>query len=130
MDWKKIGKKLLFPPIWLMVLLSIASAVLLTFVFVRGWEQQVIAYFVYVLAFYTLSVVTVFCVMVLPKQYGKIKKKILANPLGNRYATDKVFRTKVSLNLSLTRIIVSLYHKTWKSVNGFLQESDPALRKE
>lgn len=102
MDWKKIGKKLLFPPIWLMVLLSIASAVLLTFVFVRGWEQQVIAYFVYVLAFYTLSVVTVFCVMVLPKQYGKIKKKILANPLGNRYATDKVFRTKVSLNLSLS----------------------------
>ena len=102
MDWKKIGKKLLVPPIWLMVLLSIASAVLLTFVFVRGWEQQVIAYFVYVLAFYTLSVVTVFCVMVLPKQYGKIKKKILANPLGNRYATDKVFRTKVSLNLSLS----------------------------
>lgn len=102
MDWKKSGKKLLFPPIWLMVLLSIASAVLLTFVFVRGWEQQVIAYFVYVLAFYTLSVVTVFCVMVLPKQYGKIKKKILANPLGNRYATDKVFRTKVSLNLSLS----------------------------
>ena len=40
--------------------------------------------------------------MVLPKQYGKIKKKILANPLGNRYATDKVFRTKVSLNLSLS----------------------------
>ena len=101
MDWKKLGKKLLFPPIWLMVLLTIASAVLLTFVFIKHWEQRAIAYFIYVLAFYTLSVVTVFCVMVLPKQYGRIKKKILANPLGNRYATDKVFRTKVSLNLSL-----------------------------
>lgn len=101
MDWKKIGKKLLFPPIWLMVLLTIVSAVLLTMVFVRGWEQHFIAYFVYVLSFYTLSVVTVFCVMVLPKQYGRIKEKVLANPLGNRYATDKIFRTKVSLNLSL-----------------------------
>lgn len=101
MDWKKIGKKLLFPPIWLMVLLAAASAVTLTMVFVRGWEQRVIAYFVYVLSFYTLSVVTVFSVMVLPKQYGKIKERILSNPLGNRYATDRVFRTKVSLNLSL-----------------------------
>ena len=101
MDWKKIGRKLLFPPVWLMVILTLASAVLLTMVFVRGWEQQFVAYFIYVLAFYTLSVVTVFCVMVLPKQYGRIKAKVLANPLGNRYATDKVFRAKVSLNLSL-----------------------------
>ena len=101
MDWKKLGKKLLFPPIWLMVLLTIASAVLLTFVFIKHWEQRAIAYFIYVLAFYTLSVVTVFCVMVLPKQYGRIRERILSNPLGNRYATDKVFRTKVSLNLSL-----------------------------
>lgn len=101
MDWKKFGRKLLFPPIWLMVFLTVVSAVLLTMVFIRGWEQHFVAYFVYVLAFYTLSVVTVFCVMVLPKQYGRIKKKVLANPLGNRYATDKIFRTKISLNISL-----------------------------
>ena len=101
MDWKKIGKKLLFPPLWLMILLTALSAMLLTMVFLRHWEQQVIAYFIYVLAFYTLSVVTVFCVMVLPRQYRKMKEKILSNPLGHRYATDKVFRTKVSLNFSL-----------------------------
>ena len=101
MDWKKISKKLLFPPIWLMLLLTIASAVLLTVVFVKGWEQQVVAYFVYGLAFYTLSVVTLFCVMVLPKQYGRIKQKIYDNPFGNRYMTDRVFRTKISLYLSL-----------------------------
>ena len=101
MDWKKIGKKLLFPPIWLMGMLTIASAVLLTLVFLRGWEQRIIAYFIYVLAFYTLCVVTVFCALVLPKQYGRIREKFLANPLGNRYATDRVFRAKISLNLSL-----------------------------
>ena len=101
MDWKKIGKKLLFPPLWLLLLLTVISAVLLTMVFVGGWEQQIVAYFVYVLAFYTLSVATVFCVKVLPKQYGRIKKKIYGNPLGNRYMTDKAFRTEVSLHLSL-----------------------------
>ena len=55
MDWKKIGKKLLFPPIWLMVILVIISAVTLSLVFVKGIEQSIPAYIVYVLAFYTLS---------------------------------------------------------------------------
>ena len=120
MDWKRIGKKLLFPPIWLMALLAIASAVLLTMVFVKGWEQQVIAYFIYVLSFYTLSVVTLFCVMVLPKQYGRLKAKILADPLGNRYATDLVFRTKVSLNLSLS---INLLYVAVNVLSWYLYQS-------
>ena len=63
---------------------------MLTFVFIKHWEQRAIAYFIYVLVFYTLSVVTVFCVMVLPKQYGKIKKKILANPFYNKLKAAKM----------------------------------------
>ena len=35
MDWKKLGRKLLFPPVWLMVILVIISAVALTLIFVR-----------------------------------------------------------------------------------------------
>ena len=101
MDWKKFGKKLLFPPIWLMVLLTALSAVLLVMVFLKGWEEAPIAYAIYVLAFYTLTVVSVFCSMVLPKQYKQIKQKIYENPLGTRYMTDRVFRTKISLCLSL-----------------------------
>ena len=107
MDWKKIGKKLLFPPIGLMVILVIVSAVALILVFVKGMEQSIPAYIIYVLAFYTLSVVTVFCSMVLPKQYSTIKQKIYDNPLGNRYMTDRVFRTNVSLSISF--VISMLY---------------------
>ena len=113
MDWKRLGKKLLFPPVWLMVLLTIASVVLLTMVFVRGWEQQVIAYFVYVLSFYTLSAVTLYCVMVLPKQYGKIKQKIYDNPFGNRYMTDRAFRTEISLYLSLAISLLYVGINIW-----------------
>lgn len=101
MDWKKLGKKLLFPPVWVMALLTVLSAAALIAVFLKGWDATPIAYIVYVLAFYTLSVVTVFCAMVLPKQYQQIRQKILKHPLGNRYMTDKLFRTKISLNLSL-----------------------------
>ena len=107
MDWKRIGKKLLFPPIWLMVILVIVSAAALTFVFVKGMEQSIPAYIAYVLAFYTLSVVTVFCAMVLPKQYSTIKQRIYDNPLGNRYMTDRIFRTNISLSISF--VISMLY---------------------
>ena len=113
MNWKKTGKKLLFPPVWLMLMLTVVSAVLLTVVFVKGWEQQVIAYFIYVLAFYTLTVVTLFCAMVLPKKYCRIKERIYANPLGNRYLTDKAFRTKVSLYLSLVISLLSVGINLW-----------------
>ena len=40
MDRKKIGKKLLFPPIWMLVILVIASAAALTLIFVNGMEQS------------------------------------------------------------------------------------------
>ena len=101
MDWKKMGKRILFPPIWLMVILVIISTAALTLVFVKKMEQSVLAYITYVLAFYTLSVVTVFCITVLPKQYSTIKQKIHDHPLGNRFMTDRVFRTNISLTVSL-----------------------------
>ena len=113
MDWKKIGKKLLFPPIWLMLLLTVVSAAALVMVFLKGWEQTVVAYLVYALAFYTLSVVTVFMVMVLPGQYGVMKQKIYDNPLGNRYMTDRKFRAKVSLYLSLGINLLYVLTNRW-----------------
>ena len=121
MDWKKIGKKLLFPPIWLMVILVILSAVALTFVFVKGMEQSIPAYIVYVLAFYTLSVVTVFCVMVLPKQYSTIKRKIYDHPFGNRYMTDRAFRTGFSLSVSfaISMLYVGINLWSWHALKSY-----------
>ena len=100
MDWKKIGKKLLFPPIYLLVILVIVSAAALSLIFAKGLEQTIPAYIVYGLAFYTLCTVTVYCVLVLPKQYSTIKQNIYNHPFGNRYMTDEVFRTNISLCVS------------------------------
>ena len=101
MDWKKIGKKLLFPPVWVMLTLTVISAVALVTVFVKGWETAIVAYFVYFLSFYTLCVVSIFLGKVLPSRYRAIRQMIYENPFGNRYMTDKTFRTKVSLYISL-----------------------------
>ena len=121
MDWKKIGKKLLFPPIGLMVILVLVSAVALILVFVKGMAQSIPAYIVYVLAFYTLSVVTVFCAMVLPKQYSTIKQKIYDDPLGNRFLTDRVFRTNVSLSVSfvISMLYVGLNLWSWHMLKSY-----------
>lgn len=121
MDWKKIGKKLLFPPVWLMVILVIISAVALNLVFVKGMEQSIPAYMVYVLAFYTLSTVSVFCALVLPKQYKEIKQKIYDNPFGNRYMTDRVFRTNVSLSVSfvINMLYVGLNVWSWHMLRSY-----------
>ena len=44
MDWKKIGKKLLFPPIWSMIVLTVFSAIALAWVFMNGQEESPISY--------------------------------------------------------------------------------------
>ncbi len=121
MDWKKIGKKLLFPPVWLMVILVIISAVTLTIIFVKGMEQSIPAYIVYVLAFYTLSTVSIFCALVLPKQYKEIKQKIYDNPLGNRFMTDRVFRTNISLSVSfvISMLYVGLNVWSWHILRSY-----------
>ncbi len=101
MNWKKLAHKLLFLPLWLLVLLTVVCTAALILVFVNRWDTHPLAGAFYALSFYTLSVDVLFCTQVLPRRYRQIRQKILANPLGNRYLTDRDFRAEVSLFLSL-----------------------------
>lgn len=101
MDWKAFWKKFAFPPVWLMVFLLVVSAIALPLVFVKDLSEAPVAYVVYVVAFYTVCVISAFCGMVLPKQYKSVREKIYAHPLGHRYMTDAAFKTHVSLYASL-----------------------------
>lgn len=120
MDWKKIGKKLLFPPIWVLVILVVVTAVTVPYVLINDLSQSPIAYAVYVVAFYTVCTVSVFFAMVLPKQYKQIRQKIFDNPLGNRYMTDAAFRTRISLYTSLG---VNLLYVAVNIISYFLYRS-------
>ena len=93
---------MLFPPSWVMILLTMFSTASLVWVFLNDMTEHPVSYVLYVIAFYTLSVLCIFFSMVLPKRYREIRQKIYANPLGNRYMTDITFKNHVSLYCSLT----------------------------
>ena len=101
MDFKALCKKILFPPVWLMLFLLFISAIALPLIFIKDMSETPVAYAVYVVAFYTVSVVSVFCGRVLPKEYQNIRRKIDSRPLGHRYMTDPAFKTHVKLHTSL-----------------------------
>lgn len=101
MNWKVFARKLLFPPLWLLLLLVPLSAVLLALVFLKDLTESPVVYAVYVLAFYTLCTVCAFCALILPVQYREIQRKVHENPIGHRYLTDAAFKTHVSLYASL-----------------------------
>lgn len=117
MDWKR----LLFLPAWLMVLLTVLSAVGLAAVFLRGWEQTAGAYVVYAVSAYTLTVVCIFCVLVLPKRYRQIRQRILGTALGHRYLTDREFRTRISLWISfgMNMLYVGIELWSWYTLGSW-----------
>ena len=109
--WKKIINKILYPPLWLIILLTAISIATLPFIFIKGWEEMPVAYPVYVVAFYTFSVLCLFFADALPKRYKEIKQRIYENPLGNKYMTDVVFKVRISLYISFAiNLVYSAFH--------------------
>ena len=100
-DWKAIGKKLLFPPIWLSVMLVIFSTGALICVFVKGMEESIIAYIIYVVSFYALVVLGALCWKVIPRRYRAVKSKMNENKYVNMYLSDAVFKNNIGLFRSL-----------------------------
>lgn len=119
-DWKTVGKKFLFPPFWLILLLSVCSAVALTVIFLKGWEEHPIAYGIFAVSAYTVTVLTVYCIRVFPTSYRKTKHRIYAHPFGNRYLTDATFKVRISLYISLS---INLLYAAFKVIAGILYGS-------
>ena len=107
MDWKKLGKVLLFPHIAIMILLIPIAAVLLVGSMVVVGTESVIAYISYVLAAYTL---TVWCFKIpyLIKLFKAFKD---GNKYARRWQDDARLRVNVSLYGSLA----------WNALYGIFQ---------
>ena len=120
MDWKRFWNKLIFPPGWLTVLLTVASAAGLILVFTRELSEHPVAYALYAVSFYTVCVLTVFFALVLPKQYRTMREKVYAHPIGHRYLTDPKFKTGVKLYMSLA---VNLLYVGVNVLSWFLYRS-------
>ena len=107
MDWKKLGKALLFPHIAIMILLVPIATVLLVGSMVFIGTESVIAYISYVLAAYTL---TVWCFKIpyLIKFFKTFKDE---NKYAKRWQDDTRLRVNVSLYGSLA----------WNALYGIFQ---------
>lgn len=116
-EWKSICSRFLFPPLWLVIILTVFSTVALVAVFVEGWEAAPIAYIVYVFSFYTLIVICFACWKIIPGYYKSIKGKVYDNKYANRYLTDVAFKTHVNLYRSL---IINLIYVAVNVVSGIL----------
>ncbi len=99
--WKRIAIKLLFLPVWMIMLLTAASAIGLVAIFMKGLETHPLSCAFYVVAFYTLTVICVMCRKTLPRYYRSINGRLHRNKYTDRYLTDVAFRTKVGLYSSL-----------------------------
>jgi len=107
MDWKKLGKALLFPHIAIMILLVPIATVLLVVSMVFIGTESVIAYISYVLAAYTL---TVWCFKI-PKIIKYFKTFKDENKYARRWQDDTRLRVNVSLYGSLA----------WNALYGLFQ---------
>lgn len=118
--WKRILTNILYPPIWLMVLLTVISVVALPAIFIKGLEESPVAYAVYVIAFYTVTVLALFFALVMPKRYREIRQRVYDHPFGNRYMTDAAFKVRISLIVSL---VITLSYSAFKLAMGIYYSS-------
>ena len=107
MDWKKLGKALLFPHIAIMILLVPISTVLLVSSMVLVGTESVIAIISYVLAAYTL---TVWCFKI---PYLIDFFKTFKNE--NKYARKWLDDTRLRVNVSLYGSLI------WNALYGIFQ---------
>lgn len=116
-NWKEIGRKMLFLPIWLLIILIASVAIALVAIFVNGWETHPIACIIYGVAFYTLVVVCIFCWKVVPVYYKALKEKLHKNKYADRYLTDVVFKTQIGLYRSLA---INLVYVVVNAASGII----------
>lgn len=93
MDWKKIGKALLFPHIAIMIILIPVATVLLVYSMVFIGTESVVAILSYVLAFYTLMVWT----LKVPKLIQFFQSFKNENKYARRWLDDAHLRVNTSL---------------------------------
>jgi len=123
MDWKKLGKALLYPKTVLMILLVPIAAALLVGSMAFVGTKSAIAYISYVLAAYTL---TVWC-MKIPNIIRFFKRFKVENKYAQKWLNDTRLRVNVSLYGSFAwnvlygvfQLWLGIYHRTfWFSSLG------------
>lgn len=112
--------KLLFPPVWIILLLTVVCAAALVTVFIKHLETHPVTYVVYVVSFYTISVLSLAFGTTFPRELKRVKEWFFGTKYGNQYMTDVVFKNQLSLYATLA---VNLLYVAVNTVMYFLYDS-------
>ena len=115
-QFKKILLSLLYPHGIIIFLLTILSSAGLFWVFSNGMDEHPIAYIIYVLSFYTLSVI----VIAAPPIFKKCRDLIYGNTHAARYLTEEELRSRISL---YSGTIINLAYAVFKLFTGVYYNS-------
>lgn len=96
-NWRQILTVLLYPPLWVVILLPIVSGAATVGVLVMGWGENPAVSPVYVAAFYSLTVVTMRCIKYFPGWFRSGKSKVHSTRYGGLFLTSVEFRTTLTL---------------------------------
>lgn len=116
MNWKKIGKYLLFPHVAIVITLIPLSAALLVFALAFLGSDSVVSYMIFALAFYSLLIL---CARIpnFIKWYKNFKS---TSDLAIKWNRDEKLRLRVSLYLSLALNIAYAIFQLWL---GFINKT-------
>lgn len=99
--FKRIGRKFLFPPLAVVLVSVPVSAALLSYVFMTGREESAIAYPIFALSAYALTILCAWIVKSAGAVKTWVRTAIHSHTLTHRYFSDDSFKMHVSLYLSL-----------------------------
>lgn len=114
--FKKILTRIMHPHTVIIFLLTTLSATGLFYVFYNGNEESIVAYAVYVISFYTLSII----VFATPPIFKKCKDIIYGNAHAIRYLTETELRTRISLCFGT---LINLAYAVLKLLTGVYAHS-------
>lgn len=117
MDWKKIARALLFPPIALMIVLVPFATIFLAVSMTSMGTESLVSIVSYVIAAYTL---TVWCIKI-PDIIAFFKALREENAYVRRWREDVCLRVNVSLGLSILgngfyavfQLVLGIFHRTF-----------------
>lgn len=107
MNWKKIGKGILFPPMWMLPVLTPVATALLIYGMSAMDENDPIRITSYVIAFYALTII---CARV-PQMIRFVKNFKQENKYTNRWFSDYQLRMNVTVGMNVL----------WNAAYGALQ---------
>ncbi len=114
--FKKILHKLLFPHMAIIMVLVLVSAAALIYTFISGKTETVIAYGIYTLSAYALTVICIRSSIL----FRKAKDFKENNQYIQRYLTDVHLRIKISLYIS---VCMNMLYAMMQLISGFLFDS-------